>query len=73
MNKLSSAIKKFLRPGDGERGSAAVEFGMIAPLLVLITFAILEFSLVLFEQHRATEATRRGARQAVIARPSPTS
>jgi hypothetical protein len=66
MNKLSSAIKRFLRPGDGERGSALVEFGFIAPMLVLITFAILEFSLVLFEQHRANEATRRGARQAVI-------
>ena len=67
MNKLLSAIRELVRPGVGERGAAAVEFAMIAPILVLITFAILEFSLVLFEQHRATEATRRGARQAVIA------
>ncbi len=66
MNKLTSAIRKFLRPGDGESGSAAVEFGMIAPILLLITFAVLEFGLVLFEEHRATEATRRGARQGVI-------
>jgi hypothetical protein len=66
MNKLTSAIKLFLRPGEGERGTALVEFGMIAPMLVLLTFAILEFSLVMFEQHRATEATRRGARQAVV-------
>jgi Flp pilus assembly protein TadG len=58
MNKLLSAIKSFLRPGEGECGSAAVEFGIIAPILVLITFAILKFSLVLFEQHRATEARR---------------
>lgn len=66
MNKLTSAIRLLLRPGDGERGSTAIEFGFIAPILVLITFAVLEFSLVLFEQHRANEATRRGARQAVI-------
>ena len=66
MNKLISAIKALCRPGEGERGSASIEFGIIAPMLVLITFGILEFSFVLFEQHRATEATRRGARQATI-------
>ncbi len=66
MNKLISVIRALWRPGEGERGAASVEFAIIAPMLVLITFGILEFSLVLFEQHRATEATRRGARQATI-------
>ena len=71
MNKLISAISKLIsaigrarREGLGEDGIAAVSFAIIAPMLLLISFATLEFSMYMFEQGRATEAARRGARVA---------
>jgi len=39
---------------------------MLLPQLILLSFGIIEFSLLMLEQGRATEATRRGARQAVM-------
>jgi hypothetical protein len=39
------------------------------PALLLLCFGILEFSLVIFDFHRAGEATRRGARLAAISTP----
>lgn len=49
-----------------ERGEAAVGFGLMLPVLVALTFGVLEFSLVTFDFHRATEAARRAARSAAI-------
>jgi hypothetical protein len=55
--------------GD-ERGAAtAVEFAIVLPALLGLSFAILDFTLVAFDYHRAGEATRRGARLAAIVPP----
>lgn len=45
-----------------ERGVAAVEFALVAPLLVLLLFATIEFGLVLFDKAVITNASREGAR-----------
>jgi Flp pilus assembly protein TadG len=45
-----------------ERGVAAVEFALVAPVLVLLLFTIIEFSLVLFDKAVITNASREGAR-----------
>lgn len=50
----------------GQRGAAAVEFALIASLLFMLLFGIMEMSRVLFYWNTATEATRLGARLAVV-------
>lgn len=58
------------RRGGGRRGSATVEFALVlVPFLVLLLGAI-ELGRVLFAYNSAAEATRRGARTAVVSAPN---
>jgi Flp pilus assembly protein TadG len=50
-------------------GGAAVEFAFVFPLLVLLTFAILEFGFVLYQMNMMEKATQIGARAAVTGDP----
>ncbi len=43
-------------------GATAVEFAFVMPILLLISFGIMEFSAYFFDLHRANEATRIIAR-----------
>lgn len=52
-----------------DRGEAAIGFAFVMPVLVLVSLAILEFSLIVFDYHRAGEATRRAARTAAMSSP----
>ena len=47
-------------------GVAAVEFALLFPVVALLTLGIIELSLIGYDYHRLGEATRRGAREAVI-------
>jgi hypothetical protein len=47
-----------------------VSFAFVLPLLVALSLAILEFTVIMFDYHRASEATRRGARLATILVPA---
>lgn len=49
-----------------QRGVAAVEFALIAAVLFTLLIGIMEFSRVLYYWNTATEATRLGARLAVV-------
>lgn len=49
-----------------EKGVSAVEFALIAPLLFVLTFAIIEFGLLLFDKAVITNASREGARAAIV-------
>jgi Flp pilus assembly protein TadG len=49
-----------------QKGAETVEFAMIALLLFAVLFAIIEFSRALFVWNALAEATRRGARMAVV-------
>lgn len=49
-----------------EKGVSAVEFALIAPLLFVITFGIIEFGIVLFDKAVVTNASREAARAAII-------
>lgn len=49
-----------------QRGVAAVEFAMIAALLFSMLFLVIELSRVLFAMNTTVEATRLGARLAVV-------
>lgn len=55
--------------GDGrQRGGAAVEFALIAVLLLSLIFAIIEFGILMFDKHVLTNASREGARAGVVMR-----
>lgn len=72
MSKHTSAtergrfLQRFIRRDDG---AVAIEFAFIFPALIAFTIGILEFGLILFDFHRASEATRRAGRLAIIQDP----
>ncbi len=47
---------------SGERGAAAVEFALVAPVLIMLLIGIVEFSLVYSTQSSLSAAAREGAR-----------
>lgn len=49
-----------------EKGASAVEFALIAPLLFILTFGIIEFAVLLFDKAVVTNASREGARAAIV-------
>ena len=50
-----------------QKGSVLVEFGFILPLLVVITFGIIEFGVLIYNQQIITNASREGARAGIVA------
>jgi Flp pilus assembly protein TadG len=50
-----------------QRGIAAVEFALIAPIVFLILFGTVEFGLALWRKQILTTAVREGARKGVVA------
>ena len=51
-----------------QQGASVVEFALILPLLVVLIFGIIEFSLALYDKAIITNASREGARVGVVAR-----
>jgi Flp pilus assembly protein TadG len=49
-----------------QKGAAAVEFAIIAPLLFVILFGIIEFSILLYDKAMLTNASREGARVGIV-------
>jgi Flp pilus assembly protein TadG len=49
-----------------ERGAAMVEFAMILPLLVLLTFGIIEFGVAFNASSNVSQSSRAGGRTAAI-------
>jgi Flp pilus assembly protein TadG len=49
-----------------ERGAAAVEFALLLPLLVMLVFGIIEFSVLYNRQQGLHAAAREGARVAAL-------
>lgn len=56
------AVKRF----QSEKGASAVEFALMLPLLVLLVFGIIEFSVLLFDKAVVTNASREGARAGLV-------
>jgi len=51
---------------NGEQGTTIAEFAVIALFFFIIIFAIIEFGRLLYTHNALTDATRRGARYAVL-------
>jgi hypothetical protein len=64
--KITPFLRRFLAD---EEGAFIIEFGIAFPVLILLSFGLLEFSLVVFDYQRAAEATRQGTRFAIINTP----
>lgn len=58
-----SATRKNIK---SQRGAAAVEFALVAGMFFVVFFGIIEFGRILFLMNTAAEATRLGARVAVV-------
>ena len=56
-----------------ERGSAAVEFAILLPVLILLLFGIIEFSIAYNHQQGLHAAAREGARVAALPQSTQTS
>ena len=66
--RLSNGVKmKF----NNKNGTAIVEFAIILPLLLILIFGIIEFSLVLYDKAMITNASREGARAGIVFRADP--
>ncbi len=50
---------------SGESGVSAIEFAILLPFLVLLTFGIIEFGILLYNQQVITNASREGARHGI--------
>jgi len=64
--KFAHALRRFLADEDG---AFLIEFGITFPMLILLSFGLLEFSLVVFDYQRAAEATRVGSRYTILEDP----
>jgi Flp pilus assembly protein TadG len=49
-----------------QEGQSLVEFAIVAPVLLLLLLGIVEFGLILFNQHVITNASREGARFGIV-------
>jgi Flp pilus assembly protein TadG len=54
-----------------ERGQTMVEFALVAPVLCLLLFAIIQFGVLYSSYVTLTDATRAGARKAAVSRQEP--
>lgn len=61
-------LRQWLRLDRGQEGSAAVEFAVILPILILLLAGFIDFGWSFFWQHSVTNASRAGARYAVQAK-----
>lgn len=52
---------------SSERGATVVEFAVIVVLLLLIVFAVLEFSFIFYQRHFVENAAREGMRGGIRA------
>ncbi len=51
-----------------QKGASAVEFAIILPLLTVLVFGIIEFSLALYDKAVITNASREGGRSGIVFR-----
>lgn len=59
-------MMKVQKEHRSESGTAAVEFALLLPLLVILLFGIIEFGIALYRQAILTNASREGARVGIV-------
>jgi Flp pilus assembly protein TadG len=56
------------RTKNSENGQALVEFALVAPILFLLLFGIVQFGIAFMNNVALTDAVRTGARKAAVSR-----
>jgi len=64
----SRRLHRLHRLARSERGTALVEFALVAPILLLLVFGIIEFGRVLNAYNDLTQLAGQGARAAAVSR-----
>ncbi len=49
-----------------DKGTAAVEFALVLPILLFVLFAIIELSIAMYDKAVITNASREGARMGIL-------
>ena len=49
-----------------QKGVAAIEFAIILPVLIVLLFGFIEFSILLYDKAMLTNASREGARAGIV-------
>ena len=65
-NRLRRLVRRLVR---NERGAVLVEFGIVAPIMAMMTCAIIDFSMYMFTLNNLTIAVREGGRYAAVLNP----
>lgn len=65
---MVTRLRQLLRRGRSQEGSAAVEFAVVLPILMLLLAGFFDFGWLFFWQHSVSNASRAGARYAVQAK-----
>src|SRR6185436_5393526 len=68
VNRMQANVKTMSRrvSNHGERGSTMAEFAVVALVFFTMIVGIIEFGRLLYTHNALTDATRRGARYAVL-------
>jgi Flp pilus assembly protein TadG len=53
---------------ERQGGQSLVEFALVLPVFLILLFGIVEFGLLLYNQHVITNASREGARYGIVVR-----
>jgi len=54
------------RPGCSERGAAALEFAIVAPVILLMIFGIIQYGYLYWSLQTASATAREAARQLIV-------
>ena len=65
---MFTRLRQLLRRGRSQEGSAAVEFAVVLPILMLLLAGFFDFGWLFFWKQSVTNASRAGARYAVQAK-----
>ncbi len=63
---MGALLRRIRRLRRNEEGAVAIEYAFVLPVLLVVSMAALDGSLLMHEMHNGTEATRRGAREALL-------
>ena len=58
-------VSRRINRNDRRRGAALVEMALVLPILLLLTFAVIEYGWLTFRASQVNQAARHGARIAV--------
>jgi Flp pilus assembly protein TadG len=65
---MSISLSHPIRALRSERGQTAVEFALIAPMLIVLLLGVVQFGIAFNQYLTITDAARAGARKAIVLR-----